>query len=283
MLNKELTYYTLTQGAYYEVEHADQFVIKPAMKEYPVSLWSSLLQGCLPPWLVAETDKELQEKANLYPDGQLLLLKGSGHVPIGGLSSIKTNWDGFADNLYGVKHTKHNAHGNTLMVTDLFIAGEYQSWIGVPDHVMTHLLQYAEDLAKKQNASFLLVSIPVTGPWFTNGTNKEAFEAYMHSKTQVYGPRGGRAFVDPNIQKYAHFWGHLVGADYGAVVKHVSLEEFETYKKTHKPGDWEKISDHEWHCKGTSGVWSVYEHEDILPGSAMYEEPHVWVGKSTGI
>ncbi len=269
------------------IHHQEQpeAIVVQSAAEKPIAAWSPLLTECLPPWLIEETEKKLQEKIGLYPEGQVLLFQQNSDIPIGGFISIKTKWDGFAGNLYSVKHTNHNPDGNTLIVTDLFITNQYDpyEWFNeIPGGLTKCLLRAVGDLANKQNVQFILISIPATDAWYQDGVDEEAFDVYMRSIKYI-GHLNGKAFVDTNIQKYAHFWGHLVDSDYGAIIKQASLEQFKSYKKTFKPDSWEKISDYQWHCKGTHGIWSVIDDEDILPGYALYEEPRVWVGKSTGI
>lgn len=258
------------------LQHGEQFVIQTITDGCPIGLWDGLEQASVPPWLLTP-DMETQTLADTFPDGQLFLM-GPNHEVLGGMLSKKIQWNGFANNLYSLMTIKGQAHepdGDTLVITDLHVIPSLiHNYDVAVDHITENLLCYAQDLAKKEGVQKILLSIPPSESWFTKGINKLNFESYLTSR-EYQGHLNGIGYIDNNVQKYRLDGFSLIAGELNGIYKHTDLSQFEMYKKIYNPTGWSQINEHDWHCNGTNGIWSIYN-----TSYAMYHEPNIWMGKA---
>lgn len=239
----------------------------PIVYELEVKNWA--------PWLVASS-QVLQERLNVFPQGQLLVRDEQGKV-IASLTTNRVNWSNYPDpkglpkswdwcagKVEGVRfQDAYDQKGSSLVLLSMNVDPGSRG-----QHLPSRLIEAAKEQAKELGVSFLISPFRPSsfGDYkLEKRVGNEAFWDFCNQR------REDGKLRDPWLRSLEWSGGRLICECPNAMAVQVSIDVWGDYKQNFRPERWREISPGKWEC-GETGSWEVDEESKI----ATYRESNVW-------
>jgi len=260
----------------YEPSSADQYagLEKKSITSWNTheafSLYKELEHPNWAPWLEASI-QTLAGRAATFKEGQFVMKNGLG-MKFASLSLNQIHWDGDVahlpswDQVAGEPTDYSQTYvpdGNTLVLMSMNVAPGHHG-----EQLPSLLIDQTVILAKQLGIEHIIGSFRPSGYGQAkkdSGFNLD-FASYIQMKKE-----GTDKPLDPWLRSLSWKGMHPLAIDAHAMTVEVSLSDFDWYKHTYHPNQWEKTKTGIWEC-GEVGSWSV----DMLAGKATYQESNVW-------
>lgn len=240
------------------------------------------------PWLAAGVES-IAGRAEVFPQGQLLIMDPETGAPLASISTNQINWDGDANSLPSwddvagdpttYEHT-HQPAGNTLVLMSANVHPDFQGQ-GFGKMLIESVLEAAENIGGIEH---VIGSFRPTG--FGAYKSEHAAElpefagyAFMQATpgkikpvdaTLDWSAWAGIVPHDPWFRNLARNGMQPLVIDHSAMVVPLTAEEFVYYQANYKPEMWQQLEDGSWLC---GEVGNIYPQAD---GSYLYVEANLW-------
>lgn len=220
------------------------------------------------PWLAA-TPETLSGRAEVFPEGQLIIKDESSKKILATLSTNRINWSGNLDDLpcwddvAGEPTDYSNTFmpaGNTLVLMSMNVHPDFQK-----EGLARQLIEEIKKQAKNLGITHLIGSFRPNeyGKFKSQGENwKVDFEEYCKMTRDDGWPIDGwlRSLMKNGMEPQI--------VDQKAMTVQISTTEFLNYKSM-KPEKWKEVTPGIWECQEV-GFWKVDGNQ------AIYQECNLW-------